>query len=445
MGAGGRDFHNFNVCFRDNPVYEVVAFTAAQIPGIAGRVYPPELAGYLYPQGIPICDESELEKLIATFGVQDVVFAYSDVSHTYVMNRASAVLAAGADFRLLGPDETMLEASVPVVAIVAVRTGSGKSQTSRRAIEILKGMGLKVVVVRHPMAYGDLAVTAVQRFATVADLDRWGVTVEEREEYEPHIAAGTVVYAGVDYEAILRQAERESQVIVWDGGNNDFSFFRPDVNIVVADPLRAGHEVTYYPGETNLRMADVVVINKVDTAMPEQVAAVKGSVAAVNPGAIVVEAASPFTVEHPESIRGKRVLVVEDGPTLTHGGMAFGAGVLAARALGAAELIDPRPFAVSSIARTFERYPHVGPLLPAMGYGDEQLADLEATIKRAHPDVVIVATPVDLRRLVNVDVPMVRVDYALAEQTKPGLEEVLRDRIGSLLHPQRRTASGFRP
>lgn len=444
MGAGGREFHNFNVCFRDNPDYEVVAFTAAQIPGIAGRLYPPELAGALYPQGIPIRDESDLERLIANHYVDEVVFAYSDVSHVYVMNRASAVLAAGADFRLMGPEETMLESSVPVVAVVAVRTGSGKSQTSRRVTQVLREMGLRVVVVRHPMAYGDLGVAAVQRFGSAADLDRWQLTVEEREEYEPHLRTGSVVYAGVDYQAILAQAEREAQVIVWDGGNNDFSFFRPDLNIVVADPLRAGHERLYYPGETNLRMADVVVINKVDTASSEQVQAVRASVAELNPGAIVIEAESPVTVEQPELVKGRRVLVIEDGPTLTHGEMAFGAGVLAARRL-AAELVDPRPYAVASIARTYERYPHVGPLLPAMGYGEEQIRDLEETIRRASPEVVLVATPVDLRSLLRLDVPMVRADYSLAERGKPDLADVLGEKIGRLLHPQRRTASGLRP
>ena len=444
MGAGGRDFHNFNVYFRGNRAYEVVAFTATQIPGIGGRVYPPELAGNLYPRGIPIVDEAELGELIGTRGVDEVVFAYSDVSHNYVMHRASAVLAAGANFSLLGPGATMLEANVPVVAVVAVRTGSGKSQTSRRVIEILKEMGLKVAVVRHPMAYGDLAAAAVQRFASVADLDRWGVTVEEREEYEPHIEHGTVVFAGVDYERILREAEREAQVIVWDGGNNDFSFYRPDVNIVVVDPLRPGHEVLYYPGETNLRMADVVVVNKVDTATPAQVQQVLGSVAELNPRAVVVQAASPFTLENGIKIQGKRVLVVEDGPTLTHGEMAYGAGVLAARQAGAAELIDPRPYAVSSIARTFERYPHVGPLLPAMGYGDEQLRDLEETIRRTNPDVVLVATPIDLRRLLNLNVPMVRVRYALAERTKPDLAEILHERLGVLLKPKGQRTSGLR-
>ncbi len=444
MGAGGRDFHNFNVYFRRNPAYEVVAFTATQIPGIANRTYPPQLAGDLYPQGIPIHDESELDTLIERYGVQEVVFAYSDVPHAYVMNRASAVLAAGADFRLLGPAETMLEASVPVVSVVAVRTGAGKSQTSRRVSEILRDMGLKVVVVRHPMAYGDLAASAVQRFESYADLDRWHLTVEEREEYEPHLVRGMVVYAGVDYERILRQAEREAQVIVWDGGNNDFAFFKPDLNVVVADPLRAGHEISYYPGETNLRMADVVVINKVDTATPQQVSQVRQTVALLNPDAVVVEAASPITVQDGERIAGKRVLVIEDGPTLTHGEMAFGAGSLAAQREGAAEVIDPRPYAVNSIRQVYERYRHIGSVLPAMGYGAEQLRDLEETIRRANPDLVIVATPVDLRRLLSLQVPMLRVSYALEERSKPDLRDILRDRLASLLRSSRRAASATR-
>ncbi|MHB1414629.1 MAG: cyclic 2,3-diphosphoglycerate synthase [Chloroflexota bacterium] len=432
MGAGGRDFHNFNVYFRNNRTYEVVAFTATQIPGIADRRYPAELAGDLYPQGIPIYEESALADVIRDDKVDEVVFAYSDVSHSYVMGRASAVLATGANFWLLGPDATMLRSSLPVVAVVAVRTGSGKSQTSRRVTEVLKGMGLRVVVVRHPMAYGDLAAMAVQRYASVADLQRYSPTIEEREEYEPHVVRGTVVYAGVDYERILRQAEREADVIVWDGGNNDFSFYRPDVNIVVADPLRAGHEVQYYPGETNLRMADVVVINKVDTAEPEQVQEVRRSIADLNPKATVIEAASPFEIDKPELVRGKRVLVIEDGPTLTHGGMAYGAGVLAARAAGATELIDPRPIAVGSIAETFNRYPHVGSLLPAMGYGSQQTHDLEETIRRADPEVVVVATPVDLRRILHIDQPMVRVEYGLAERSRPDLQEILEARIKDL-------------
>ncbi|MDA8216464.1 MAG: cyclic 2,3-diphosphoglycerate synthase [Dehalococcoidales bacterium] len=440
MGAGGRDFHNFNVYFRNNRTYEVVAFTATQIPGIADRRYPAELAGDLYPRGIPIYEEAALADVIRDEKVDEVVFAYSDVSHSYVMGRASAVLATGANFWLLGPDATMLQSSLPVVAVVAVRTGSGKSQTSRRVTGVLKGMGLRVVVVRHPMAYGDLAAMAVQRYASEADLQRYSPTIEEREEYEPHVVRGTVVYAGVDYERILRQAEREADVIVWDGGNNDFSFYRPDVNIVVADPLRAGHEVQYYPGETNLRMADVVVINKVDTAEPEQVQEVRLSIAGLNPKATVIEAASPFEIDKPELVRGKRVLVIEDGPTLTHGGMAYGAGVLAARAAGATELIDPRPAAVGSIAETFNRYPHVGSLLPAMGYGSQQTHDLEETIRRADPEVVVVATPVDLRRILHIDQPMVRVEYGLAERSHPDLQEILEARIKDLRSRRRKMA-----
>lgn len=440
MGAGGRDFHNFNVVYRSNPDYEVVAFTATQIPGIAGRVYPAELAGDLYPRGIPIVDESELERLIRARDVDEVVFAYSDVAHTYVMRRASAVLAMGADFRLLGPRQTMLRSSLPVVAVVAVRTGAGKSQTSRYVVEVLRELGLRVAVVRHPMAYGDLAAMAVQRFASFADLDAAGVTVEEREEYEPHLERGSVVYAGVDYELILRRAESEADVILWDGGNNDFSFYRPDLNIVVADPLRAGHETSYYPGETNLRMADVVVINKVDTATPAQVAAVRESVQRLNPRAAIVEAASPITIDKPELVRGKRALVIEDGPTLTHGEMTFGAGVLAARQAGAAEMVDPRPFAVDSLAAVYRNYPHIGTLLPAMGYGDKQLRDLEETIRRAAPDVVVVATPIRLARLLRLDVPVVTVGYALAERSCPGLAELIREKVAPLAEKGKREA-----
>jgi predicted GTPase len=443
MGAGGRDFHNFNVCFRDNRSFEVVAFTATQIPGIANRVYPPELAGSLYPNGIPVYEESDLPDLVKRLAVDEVVFAYSDVSYEHVMRRGAAAQSAGAAFTMLGPDATMLESDVPVVAVVAVRTGSGKSQTSRKVTEILKEMNLRTVVVRHPMAYGDLAAVALQRFANVSDLGRWDLTVEEREEYEPHLIRGSVVYAGVDYERILRQAEREADVIVWDGGNNDFSFFRPDVNIVVADPLRAGHETAYYPGEINLRMADVVVINKVDTATTEQVESVRSAVSRENPRALIVEGASPITVDNPALIRGRRVLVIEDGPTLTHGGMAFGAGVLAARAEGAAELIDPRPSAIGSIADVFRLYPHIGSLLPAMGYGNGQLRDLEETIRRANPEVVVVATPVDLRRLLPLNVPMVRVDYSLVERSKPDLREILRSSLGER-RAIRRPGEGFR-
>jgi len=430
MGAAGRDFHNFNVAFRDTPEVEVVAFTATQIPNIAGRKYPPELAGSRYPNGIPIYPESELNDLIRRTQADEVIFAYSDVSHSYVMHKASQVLAAGADFRLMGTAATCLRSSKPVVAICAVRTGSGKSQTTRHVSDILQRMGRKPVVVRHPMPYGDLAAQAVQRFATYADLDHHKCTIEEREEYEPHIDRGVVVYAGVDYERILRQAEAEADVIIWDGGNNDLPFYRPDLHIVVADPHRPGHEMAYHPGEANLRAADVVVINKVDTAGPEGIARVRESVAACNPQAITVEAASPIFVEQPEAIRGKRVLVIEDGPTLTHGEMTYGAGVVAARRFGAAELVDPRPYAVRTIAATFQTYPHIGPLLPAMGYGDEQVRDLEETINNTPCDLVLIATPIDLRRLVNLRHPTDRVRYELQVIGQPTLEEIIARRLG---------------
>jgi predicted GTPase len=430
MGAAGRDFHNFNVYFRGNPDHQVVAFTATQIPNIEGRRYPPELAGGLYPQGIPIYPEAELSDLIRQHQVDQVVFAYSDISHECVMHKASQVLAVGADFRLMGAHSTMLESRRPVVAVCAVRTGSGKSQTTRHVCGVLQQMGKQVVAVRHPMPYGDLAAQAVQRFATYEDLERHKCTIEEREEYEPHIDRGVVVYAGVDYERILRQAEEEADVVVWDGGNNDLPFYRPNLHIVVADPLRAGHELRYHPGETNLRMADVAVINKVDTASPEGVAQVRENIHTVNPQAVVVEAASPIFVEAPEAIRGKRVLVVEDGPTLTHGEMAYGAGVVAARRFGAAELVDPRPYAVRSIAATYAKYPRTGPLLPAMGYGDEQVRDLEETINAAECDLVLVATPIDLRRVIHVRHPMDRVRYELQVIGRPTLEEILVQRFG---------------
>ncbi len=429
MGAAGRDFHNFNVYFRDNPDYQVVAFTATQIPNIEGRRYPAELAGRLYPQGIPIYPESELNDLIRQHQVQQVVFAYSDVSHETVMHKASQVLAAGADFRLMGADATMLQSTKPVVAVCAVRTGAGKSQTTRHVCSVLQKMGKAVVAVRHPMPYGDLAAQAVQRFATTADMDHHKCTIEEREEYEPHIDRGVIVYAGVDYERILRQAEQEADVVVWDGGNNDLPFYRPDLHIVVADPHRAGHELRYHPGEANLRAADVVVINKVDTASPEGVAQVRESLFAVNPRATVVEAASPIFVENPAAIRGRRVLVIEDGPTLTHGEMTYGAGVVAARRFGAAELVDPRPYAVRSIAATFQKYPGIGTLLPAMGYGDEQVRDLEETINNTPCDLVLIATPIDLRRLVNVRHPTDRVRYELQVIGQPTLEEILTRRF----------------
>ncbi len=431
MGAAGRDFHNFNVFFRDNERYEVVAFTATQIPNIEGRVYPARLAGSLYPQGIPIYPEDKLRDLIRTLKASQVVFAYSDVPHEYVMHQASQVLATGADFRLMGADNTMLRSSKPVVSIGAVRTGSGKSQTTRRVCDILKDMGKNVVVVRHPMPYGDLTAQAVQRFAEYGDLDRHNCTIEEREEYEPHLDRDRIVYAGVDYEAILRQAEQEADVVVWDGGNNDFPFFRPDLHIVVVDPHRAGHESTYHPGEANLRMAKVVVINKIDTADLMETSNVRANVARLAPDAVVVDAASPIFVNDPSCIRGKRVLVIEDGPTLTHGEMAYGAGIVAARRYGAAEIIDPRPYAVGSIAKTFQKYPQTGPLLPAMGYGAEQIRDLEATINATPCDAVITATPIDLGRVLHhIKHPMDRVRYELQEIGRPTLTEILADWLG---------------
>jgi predicted GTPase len=430
MGAAGRDFHNFNTFFRDNERYEVVAFTATQIPNIEGRVYPPELAGKLYPEGIPIYPEPELEDLIREHAIGQVVFAYSDVSHEYVMHKASQVLVAGADFRLLGSRHTMLASSKPVVAVAAVRTGSGKSQTTRYVCDILQKMGRKVVAVRHPMPYGNLVAQRVQRFAEYADLDKHDCTIEEREEYEPHIDQGIVVYAGVDYEPILRQAEQEADVVVWDGGNNDLPFFRPDLHIVVADPHRAGHELRYYPGESNLRAADVVVINKIDTADLSNISQVRENVRQVNPTAVMVEAASPIFVDNPGAIQGKRVLVVEDGPTLTHGEMAYGAGAVAARRYGAAAIIDPRPYAVGSIAETFQKYPTTGPVLPAMGYGVDQIRELEETINATPCDLVIIGTPIDLRRIINIKCPADRVRYELQVIGQPTLAQILQDRLG---------------
>ncbi len=429
MGAAGRDFHNFNTYFRNDERYEVVAFTAAQIPGIEDRRYPAKLAGKLYPKGIPIHEEEDLSRLIKEHQVEQVVFAYSDTSHTYVMHKASEVLAAGADFRLMGPDATQLKSSKPVIAVCAVRTGSGKSQTTRHVASVLREMGRQVVVIRHPMPYGDLVRQTAQRFADYADLDRYECTIEEREEYEPHINSGMVVYAGVDYEKILRMAEEEADIIIWDGGNNDFAFYAPDVHIVVADPHRPGHEVSYHPGEANLRMADVVVINKVDTADYENVLAVRGNVEALNPGATIIEAASPIFVDNPEAIKGKRVLVVEDGPTLTHGEMAYGAGVVAAQRFGAGEIIDPRPFAVGSIVETYARYPTTGNVLPAMGYGSGQTTELEETINNSDADLVIAATPIDLSRIVNVRLPMDRVRYELQPIGRPTMADVLTARF----------------
>jgi len=426
MGAAGRDFHNFNVFFRDNPDYTVVAFTATQIPNIDGRKYPAALAGSLYPEGIPIFPESDLLKLIKDMKVDQVVFAYSDVPHEYVMHKASLVTAAGADFRLMGTTATQVKSTKPVVSVCAIRTGSGKSQTTRRVSLILREMGYKVAAIRHPMPYGDLVKQKVQRYATYADLDKHECTIEEREEYEPHLDNGVIVYAGVDYEAILRQAEQEVDIVLWDGGNNDFSFYKPDLSIVVLDPHRPGHEVAYHPGETNMYLADVFVINKVDTANPDSVIAVRNNAARLNPEAVVIEGASPLFVDDPEAIRGKRVLVIEDGPTLTHGEMAYGAGWVAARRFGAAEIVDPRPYAVGSIISTYQKYPKTGQILPAMGYGEAQVRDLEATINRAEVDMVISATPIDLTRIIKVNKPMQRVRYELQEIGVPTLESILK-------------------
>jgi predicted GTPase len=426
MGAAGRDFHNFNVVYRDDPSTEVVAFTATQIPFIGDRRYPPELAGPNYPDGIQIYDEQPLPDLIGQLEVDDVVFAYSDVPHAYVMHRASIAHAAGASFILLGPSETMLGADVPVVAVCAVRTGAGKSQTTRKVVRTLRENGKTAVVVRHPMPYGDLLAQRVQRFESLEDLDSANVTIEEREEYEPHIQLGTVVYAGVDYGDVLEQAQKECDVLVWDGGNNDYPFYRPTVHVVVADPLRAGHELSYHPGETNFRMADVIVINKVDSATPEQIAQVEGSASEVNPDALVIKARSPVRLEGEGDLAGKRVLVIEDGPTLTHGEMLYGAGVVAARQQGAAEIVDPRGLAVGSMKDIYEKY-EIGPVLPAMGYSAEQLREFEAMINAAPVDVVVVATPVDLRRLIEIDKPAVRVSYDLEEaEGSPTMADALR-------------------
>lgn len=430
MGAAGRDFHNFNTVFRNNPDYDVVAFTATQIPNIDGRVYPAELAGELYPNGIPIHPESELTDLIKSLNVTQVVFSYSDVSYNYVMRKSAEVMAAGADFRLLGRGETMLKSSKPVISICAVRTGCGKSQTTRAVSDILKGMGKKVAAVRHPMPYGNLVVQAVQRFASVDDMDEYECTIEEREEYEPHIVNGTIVYAGVDYEAILRKAEAEVDVVLWDGGNNDLPFFKPDLHIVVVDPHRPGHEIRYFPGEANLRMADVVVVNKVDTASEEGIAEVLKNVEALVPDATVIMGNSPVSVADPDIINGKRVLVVEDGPTLTHGEMAYGAGVVAAQKFGAAELVDPRPFAIGSIKVTFEKYTTTGTVLPAMGYGEVQMRELEETINATDCDLVVIATPIDLGRLLKLTKPSVRVSYDLEEAGEPQLAGLIAKTLG---------------
>jgi len=425
IGAAGRDFHNFNTYFRNNENYNVVAFTAAQIPDIAGRKYPAELAGKLYPAGIPIHLEADLPKLIKELKVDECVFAYSDVPYTHVMGVGAIVNAAGASFSLLGPQDTQVKSTKPVIGVCAVRTGAGKSQTSRKIVQMLMAKGLKVVAIRHPMPYGDLVAQKVQRFATVEDLKKHKCTIEEMEEYEPHVVRGNVIYAGVDYEAILREAEKEADVTLWDGGNNDFPFYKTDLLFTVADPHRPGNEVSFYPGEISLRMADVIVINKIDTASPEAIQTVRENIQKVNPKATVIDGASPITVDKPELIKGKRVLCVEDGPTLTHGHMKIGAGIVAARKFGAAELVDPRSAAIGKLAETFKIYPNIGTLLPAMGYGDQQVKDLEATINKVDCDTVVIATPIDLNRIVKINKPTVKVGYDLQEIGSPNLTEVL--------------------
>ena len=431
MGAAGRDFHNFNVYFRNNPRYNVIGFTATQIPDIDGRRYPPELAGGMYPEGIPIWSDERLFELVKDNQVDLVAFSYSDVPHIEVMHKASIVTAAGADFIIIGASYTMLESEKTVISVCAVRTGCGKSQTSRKVIQILQDMGKKVVAVRHPMPYGDLTQQVVQRFSTYEDFERHNCTIEEREEYEPHIGMGAVIYAGVDYEKILRQAETEADVIVWDGGNNDTSFFKPDLHIVVFDPHRPGHETSYHPGETNMLLADVAVINKIDSAVPENVERVRKTIQAHNPRAQIVLADSELTADNAEQIRGKRVLVVEDGPTLTHGEMPYGAGVIAARRFGAAQLVDPRPYLRGTLKETFQSYPGIGSLLPAMGYGHQQMQDLQDTINATDCDLVLVATPVDLIRLIAIDKPCVRISYAYKDNSEPTLESIINARFGS--------------
>ena len=435
IGAAGRDFHNFNTFYRSNPAYKVVAFTAAQIPDIADRKYPASLAGELYPAGIPIYAQDELERLIEELDADECVFSYSDVPYNTVMNISAMVNAAGADFTLLGHKNTMLKSTKPVIAVGAIRTGCGKSQTSRRIIEILMEHGLKVIAIRHPMPYGDLEAQKVQRFATVDDLAKHKCTIEEMEEYEPHVVRGNVIYAGVDYEAILRAAEADPNgcdVILWDGGNNDFPFYKPDLMVTVVDPHRPGHELAYYPGEVTLRIADVAVINKIDSADFEKIQEVRKNIELVNPHAIVVDAASTISVENAALIKGKRVLVVEDGPTLTHGEMKIGAGVVAARRFGAAEIVDPRPYAVGKLAETFRIYPQVGCVLPAMGYGEEQMRDLQATIEATDCDSVIIATPIDLTRIIKIGKPNTRVDYSLQEIGQPDMNDVLKDFINKI-------------
>lgn len=428
MGAAGRDFHNFNVFFRGNKGYRVTAFTATQIPGIEGRTYPRELAGRQYPKGIPIYPEERLLELIKKDRVDEVVFAYSDVSHEYVMHKASVVLAAGPDFRLMGGRTTMLKSKKPVVSVCAVRTGSGKSQTSRAVSRILQARGYRVVAVRHPMPYGDLKEQACQRFGTLEDLNKHHCTIEEREEYEAYVVNGMVIYAGVDYEQILREAEKEADIILWDGGNNDLPFYKPDLHIVVADPYRPGHELKYHPGEANVRMADVVVINKVNTADPKDVEVVKKNIEELNPKAIIVEGASIIKVDNEELVRGKKVLVIEDGPTVTHGGMSIGAGVIAAKTFGASEIVDPRPYALGSIREAYKKYPHMTSILPALGYGDAQVRELEKTINAIPCDLVVIGTPIDLRNVLTLNKPAVRAKYELQEQGSPNLREILNQR-----------------
>ncbi len=430
LGAAGRDFHNFNVRFRDNESYEVVAFTATQIPNIEGRVYPTELAGKLYPRGIPIRPEDEMERLIEKSEIDAAIFSYSDVPHTYVMHIASRVIAAGADFTLLSAKSTMLKSTKPVISVTAVRTGSGKSQTTRKVCETLREMGKRVVAVRHPMPYGDLKKQIVQRFAEYKDFDIHDITIEEREEYEPLVEMGIVVYAGVDYEKILRAAEKEADVVVWDGGNNDTSFFASDLSVVVFDPHRAGHELTYHPGEVNLRLADVAVINKVDTAEKQNIEIVRANIERINPKARIVSANSPVSIADPNAVKGKRVLVVEDGPTLTHGEMKFGAGVIAARKFGASELMDPKPHAVGSIKQAFVKYPHIENLLPAIGYGEQQMKDLAATINATDCDVVMLATPIDLTKVITIKRPTVRVRYGYGDAGSPTLGQIVKERFG---------------
>jgi len=426
LGAAGRDFHNFNTYFRGNPAYKVVAFTATQIPDIAGRKYPAELAGDMYPSGIPILEETQTVDIIKREKVNECVFSYSDVTNEYVMHLASACMAAGADFRLMGCNSTMIKSSKPVIAITAVRTGSGKSQTTRYISRLLKGMGKKVVAIRHPMPYGDLAKQACQRFETYADLDLHKCTIEEREEYEPHIDNGFIIYSGVDYERILRQAEQEADIVLWDGGNNDLPFYVSDLHIVIADPHRPGHELAYYPGETNFRLASVIIINKCDSAKEENIKSIEENAKKFNPAAIVVRANSPVTIEKPEMVKGKKALVIEDGPTLTHGSMSYGAGVVAARNYGAAEIVDPTPYAVASIAATYQKYPNAKGILPAMGYGDKQIKDLEATIDATPCDVVLSATPIDITRVLKVNKPMVRATYELEEVKNGQLLEAIK-------------------